>query len=273
MNKTLYVSDLDGTLLQSNEKISKQTCDIINSLVKQGMIFSYATARSFHTAAKVTYGLTARFPLIVYNGAFIIDNQTCQRMVTNTFSSEEKNIIYEKLVKSGISPIVYSLIDDTEKFSYDTSVNNTKGMLDFLNTRKGDFRDNPLSGSSQILNGNVFYFTCIDYAEKLLPVYTELKGDFNCVYQKDIYSGEQWLEIMPKKATKANAILQLKDLYGCNQVISFGDGINDIPMFNISNESYAVQNACKELKQIASGVIASNDSDGVAKWLKSHFTQ
>ena len=52
--KTLYVSDLDGTLLSSNQKTSEFTNLIINNLVEKGMIFSYATARSLVTAKKVT---------------------------------------------------------------------------------------------------------------------------------------------------------------------------------------------------------------------------
>lgn len=40
--KTLYVSDLDGTLLQSNERTSEYTNNIINELVERGMLFSYA---------------------------------------------------------------------------------------------------------------------------------------------------------------------------------------------------------------------------------------
>ena len=47
---TLYVSDLDGTLLRSNETTSEYTNYVINSLVDKGMIFFYATARSLITA-------------------------------------------------------------------------------------------------------------------------------------------------------------------------------------------------------------------------------
>ncbi|MEE3495490.1 MAG: HAD hydrolase family protein, partial [Butyrivibrio sp.] len=74
--KTLYVSDLDGTLLRSDEQMSEYTNNTINRLVSEGMLFSYATARSLITAKKVTKGLNAKIPLIVYNGAFIIDNVT-----------------------------------------------------------------------------------------------------------------------------------------------------------------------------------------------------
>ena len=47
----------------------------------------------------------------------------------------------------------------------------------------------------------------------------------------------------------------------------FGDGRNDLDMFEMADESYAVENAVDELKAAATGVIACNEDDGVAKWL------
>ena len=70
--KILYVSDLDGTLLRSDEKTSAFTNDTINELTQKGLHFSYATARSYHTARKATAGLNAQIPLIVYNGAMLL---------------------------------------------------------------------------------------------------------------------------------------------------------------------------------------------------------
>lgn len=54
--KTLYVSDLDGTLLRNNERTSDFTNTVINDLTERGMIFSYANARSLITAKKATVG-------------------------------------------------------------------------------------------------------------------------------------------------------------------------------------------------------------------------
>lgn len=69
--KTLYVSDLDGTLLRSDARTSAYTNQVINQLTSDGMLFSYATARSYLTATKATKGLNARIPIITYNGAVI----------------------------------------------------------------------------------------------------------------------------------------------------------------------------------------------------------
>ena len=66
------------------------------------------------------------------------------------------------------------------------------------------------------------------------------------------------------------SLQKLKELWNCDKVVSFGDAINDIPMFEISDECYAVENAVDELKAHATGIIESNDNDGVAKWLLEH---
>lgn len=81
------------------------------------------------------------------------------------------------------------------------------------------------------------------------------------------------MEIVPKTVSKANAIRQLKDFLGIDYIVAFGDGRNDIEMFEIADESYAVENAVDELIEIATGIIGSNDADGVAKWLKYHFKE
>ena len=83
--RTLYISDLDGTLLQSNEITSEYTNNIINKLAEHGLLFSYAAARSLITAKKFTKGINAEIPLIVYNGAFVIDNASEEIMIANFF--------------------------------------------------------------------------------------------------------------------------------------------------------------------------------------------
>lgn len=267
MPKTLYITDLDGTLLTSGQYVSPKSCEIINRLTERGMIFSYATARSLITAKKVTVGLEVKTPVIVNNGVFIVDSQNGEKLVKNTFTAEQGLDIFRTLTDFGISPFVYSIIDDTEKFSY-IHQKMTRGMADFLDTRQGDTRNRPLSDESGMLDGEIFYFTCIDEAGSMSEVHEELKKRYYCVYSKDIYSGDQWLEILPKSATKANAVLQLKEYCGCERLVVFGDGINDIPMFKAADECYAVENAAPELKEIADGIIGNNNEDSVAEFLK-----
>ena len=55
------------------------------------------------------------------------------------------------------------------------------------------------------------------------------------------------------------------------KVVSFGDAVNDIAMFQISDECDAVENARDELKHHATAVIGDHDEDAVALWLKAHY--
>ena len=96
------------------------------------------------------------------------------------------------------------------------------------------------------------YTTCIETPEKIKPFYDKYKDIYHCVYQKDIYSDEQWLEIMPKDFTKASAVQKLKQITQSDEV---------------ADECYAMSNAEPELKAAATKIIESNDNDGVARWL------
>lgn len=268
---TLYLSDLDGTLLRSDQRTSTYTNETINRLVAEGMMFSYATARSFNTARKVTQGLDARIPLIVYNGAFIIDNATHELIQTNLFTEADAAEILHDLLDAGVCPIVYCL-DDKERFVYNRCRINDD-TRDFVASRRGDSRDTPVNDDALLTRKGTFYFTCIDEKEKLAPLNEKYRERFTCVYSKDIYSGAQWLEIMPKAATKAHAARQLAKLLGCDRIVAFGDAVNDLPLFEVSDECYAVANAAEELKEKATSVIGCNDEDGVACWLNAHWTE
>lgn len=262
--KILYVSDLDGTLLRSNQTTSDYTNHIINSLTEEGVVFSYATARSIYSSSKVTEGLDAKIPVITYNGAFIVDNVTREVINANYLDNNVYTLLQE-LFSEGIYPIVYSIIDGKERFSYYPE-KSAKGIVEFVALRN-DERKRIVHSQEELIEGNIFYITCIEAPEKIKPFYEKYKELYHCVYQRDIYSGEQWIEFMSKNATKASAIQRLKQITKSDYVIAFGDGINDLEMFEIADESYAMENAVPELKAIATKVIGSNDMDGVAYWL------
>lgn len=267
--KTLYVSDLDGTLLTSNETTSEYTNHVINSLTEKGMIFSYATARSLITAKKVANGIHVKNPLIVYNGAFVVDNMTEDIMIANYFDDSVYEVL-DELFANRIFPIVYGYREGKERFSFVPELC-TEGMKKLISSRNGDIRTNAVKRAEDLKAGDIFYITCIDEPEKLRPLYDKYQDKFHCVYQTDIYTHEQWLEIMPLAASKSNAIKQLQALLKCEKLVVFGDGKNDIDMFELADESYAVQNAHEDLKKYATAMISSNDDDGVARWLLQNY--
>lgn len=272
MSRTLYVTDLDGTLLNRQDRINPESIAIINEMVRKGMLFTYATARSLVSASVVTEGLSTDFPVIIYNGVFIINPSTEEILLEQNFTPEERQRVVEVIEDNNVSPLVYSYVEGIERVSWIVSKEND-GIKRYLGSRKRtDRRFRPIKTKEELYQGEMFYYTCIGEKEELQPIYDLLSQDvrFRCTLQQELYRPEYWCEIMPAKATKAEAIQQLRKLWNCDRVVSFGDAINDIPMFEISDECYAVENAVDELKAIATGIIDSNENDGVARWLEEH---
>ncbi len=266
--KTLYVTDLDGTLLNQHDSISDFSIQTINQLVAEGMQFTYATARSLVSASVVTKGLSTDIPVIAYNGVLMIHPSSGQVLSFESMSKNEAKDVELFLRERNILPLVYAYINGTEHVSWMEGHEN-EGMLRYLSLRKGDKRLRPIHTPDELYAGDIFYYTCIGEEGELQPVYQRFSQDkhYRCTIQQELYRPEYWCEIMPAKATKAHAIMKMKQILGCDRVVSFGDAINDIPMFQVSDESYAVENAVSGLKEIATGVIDSNEDDGVAKWL------
>ena len=263
--RTLYVTDLDGTLLRSNERTSEFTNSTINSLAEKGLLFTYATARSFHTSYRTVAGLKLRHPIVTYNGAAITDPKDGSFLATNTFGDDIRSVLQD-LTSHDIYPVVYAFVDGKETFTLLPS-KSSRGLLDFDASRHHDPRRRVAEDVSQLWEGEIYNVTCIGEAEKLLPFYEKYRDSYHCLYQLDMYSGEPWLEFLPNESTKANALRQLKQFLPYDRLVVFGDGINDMEMFAMADEAYAMENAVPELKAIATAVIGSNNEDGVARWL------
>ena len=263
--KTLYVSDLDKTLLRDDQLLSDLSEKAIEKLMGEGMIFTYATARSADTARTATKGLKIPFA-IVYNGAFIVDTESGEQIMSSAFRKNESEKLIKELLSSGVYPRVFSMTDGRERFTYTPEHLESAAAKEYFRTRKNDPRAR-LGEEKDLLEGEIFLISCCGEKERLLPLYEKLKDACICHFYPDSYSPDHYLEFLPEGATKAAAVLRLKEHLGCEKIVAFGDAVNDVSMFEIADECFAVENACDELKAIATAVIPSNEEDGVAKWL------
>lgn len=265
---TLYVSDLDGTLLGKDERLSEFTLWALNHLISRGLHFTYATARSNHSAVRVTQGLTKNLPVIVYNGAFILDGPEGKPLFRAGFTPEQARWVRRQAEALSLWPVVYAFVEGVERLSW-VRGKETPGQAYYLQNREWDKRLRGISSQEELYQGEAFYFTFMGEREELLPLYQQAAALpwLTVTFQQELYREEYWLELMPKEATKANAAKKLKELLGCDRMAVFGDAINDLPLFEAADVKCAVANAVPELKAAATEVIGGNGEDGVAKWL------
>ena len=268
MEKVLFVSDLDGTLMRGDLTISDFTVNTINRLVELGISFTYATARSIVSARIITSELKLDLPVITRNGAVLAENNTGNIIEKALFTKREVELLKDlltELPKAGFVSCYFG--DDMIKTFADTG--HTKGLQGYLDYYKDDPATVIVPDINGMFRGDPGYVTMIGDKDEIEPIYrraSEYKG-WECIFQKDIYRDEFWLEICPQNCTKAKSILKLKEEYGFDKLVVFGDSVNDLPMFKIADESYAVANAIDELKAQATKVIGSNEEDAVARFL------
>lgn len=272
MSNVLYVTDLDGTLLKDDKTISNRTVRIINDLIAQGALITYATARTIESSSKITHKINFNIPVINRNGTVLSNPVTKAIVDIEAFDKAVLSDIRKKLQGYHIPGFVTAYVEGKEVKSYISERSNA-GFRQYIEEHKGDKRLRAVVKEEDLYEGTVCYFTFIAPKEELVALYHDMgqSKKWNCIFQQDKYSSNYWLEICPANATKASAIQKLKESHNCDIIVVFGDSLNDLSMFEVADESYAVGNAMDELKEIATGVIESNNDDGVALFLEKRF--
>lgn len=272
--RTVYITDLDGTLLTNKGGLKDRAAEMIRRFGKKGILFTYATARRFHSAGFIMSKAEISLPVITMNGVIIADGISGKVIKLNGFEENQLDGAKRVLEEQGETPLVYAFINGEQRVSY--LENDTKRIKNYLKTRKGDKTLRPCKSYNELFEGDIHYLTFINpiiSAETRNLLFSKEKGfDYNQYY--DTYFKEDlWLEVFSKKASKANAVLELKKMLCADEIVVFGDNYNDLSMFKASDRCYAVSNAVKELKEAASGVIGSNENISVPVFVEKENTE
>jgi len=268
----LYISDLDGTLLNSNKEISSYSKNIINTLISKGGYFSIASARTEATAMKILEGIKLNVPIALMNGVVIYNTSTFEYEKVEALCDKTTEKIIDILKNCGINALMYTISENRLNTYYESLT--SKVLQEFVDERIKKYNKTfeKVESLTDKINGRekTIYFTLLDKYEPLQMVHGLLKDlpDIELSLYKDVYSENIYLlEIYSSNASKYNAVEYLRKKYNFDEVIGFGDNYNDIPMIKACNQFYAVDNAVGELKKLATGVIECNNSDGVLKFV------
>ena len=271
--KTLFVSDLDGTLLTAKETVSEYSMRLLNELIDEdGVLFTYATARSLNSAAKAVWGLRQNLPVILYNGAIVMEPWNGNKLYNSHFTGTVRADIRRILHEYDVWPLVYSFLGNKERVSW-LRGRETEGMKRYLSRRAGDPRLNPVDSPDELKDDEIFYYTYIDAKERtdVLHAVFEKDARFRCIYQQETYQSDYWLEIMPAGTSKGAAATVLKERLGAERLVVFGDALNDRELFRAADEAYAVENADEGLKKAATAVIGYSEEDSVSKFIRDNL--
>lgn len=257
------VIDLDGTLLDQDHCISQQSIHVLQQLNAKGLEIILATGRHYQDVYLLAQQLDFPCWLITSNGArvhnpanqLVYENHIPSHLIAEILSLsagfEVHRNIYQQdlwLVEEANEPLLQ--IHHSSGFAY--------RMCDFA---KLDFR-----------HIDKFYFNAA--YERLKPLYEQLLQRFDdqlyITFTTDIY-----LEVMNKGVSKGSALSQVLTALSIetDQVMAFGDGLNDLDMLKLVGHPVIMANAHPNLKQQIphANQALSNQQQGVAQYLTQHF--
>lgn len=274
-DRTLYVTDLDGTLLGSDARLSARASTILARLIDHGALITCATARSWSTTQKVLGAFRFRLPVAVYDGTFIYDAAANTLLDHHHLEESTAAMILDACRALAIPPLVFWTDGTREAVSW-VRTDVSDGIARFWQDRPTDERNTPVEAWANLPTCNVFHVAAIGTADTspalAAHIQTLTAGACEVNLQYDTYHpDEAWIDIAPTGVSKALAVRKLVDLVGATRLVVFGDNLNDLSMFAAADQSYAVANAHAEVLSAATGIIGSNDDDAVPRWLDARW--
>lgn len=275
---TLYISDLDGTLLQPDGTLSDFSRQTLNGLIDDGLQFTVASARSAASMKPLLDGLGLRLPVIEFNGGMITDLHTGEHYTVNAIQPDITHAILQQTRQMGCEPLVSTVDGTKEHLYYQHSVNGGMEWYVQNRIRAQDGRLRHSDDLAQTLTEQVLCFTIIGHKAELGELARTFRENFADALELQFYEnqyspGWYWLTVHDYRADKAIAIDTLIEMNGLQsqEIVAFGDQENDMGMLKIADRGIAVANAVPELKALATQIIGFNQDDSVVKFIASDW--
>lgn len=271
--KTLFISDLDETLLNKNSVLSEYTKSILNKLISFGVSFTVATGRTTDAAQQIMSEIKLSVPIITFNGAIVYDTTEKSYVKVYQFCADAVRSINAVLKSNGSTALMYEIKDNKLLAYYE--MHEHKPISDFIEDRKTRYNSNfcLVNRLDDVSLEHIMYFTLKDKYNRIKPVYDALQiiPGINLVMVDDTsIDGYWWLEVFSADASKGKAVTYLRETYGYEKIVGFGDNYNDLPMFKSCDTRVAVKNVLDEVKNVSDFICGSNDEDGVARWIEEN---
>jgi Cof subfamily protein (haloacid dehalogenase superfamily) len=250
VNRKLIVFDIDGTLVTTGNEILESTKVALAALLEEGHEITIATGRNFSAAQAIIEELNL--------DAYVLCN--------GSMGYIKHELVHEAtLSKSTIAKLIEVATKNNQQIVFQTA----KGAKRYFEGEEDEtlsvFDVKPEHDPTYWEENPILQVTVCSVKEKLIPYDIPELEDIRFVHWHPFGS-----DAIPKSSTKANTILTLAKEKGFNRedIIFFGDGMNDTELMIESGLGIAMGNSNPELKEIADMVTDSHTEDGIFNALK-----
>jgi Cof subfamily protein (haloacid dehalogenase superfamily) len=258
----LIVFDIDGTLQDSNHTLHPLTRDVLLKLHDFPIPFTLATGKNFPAVKELSSDLGISLPLILSNGCML--------------QLADGTVVEKSVLPYDITRKVIAICDEGD---WDLSIYMSDGiyvkeithnlamLLEFGSPELIEIKDwgripQKLQEAHKCL---VVDRSGEREVEELYSVYKQELGDL----VEYCHTLPEMLEVMPKGVSKLSAVKRLSDMLGIqlSEVMTFGDGNNDVEMLEGAGLGVTMENGSDLAKASANLTIASCDENGPARFL------
>lgn len=272
MTKTLYVTDLDGTLLNNGSFVSDLSAHILSELASEGTLFTVATARTPATVVPLMAATAAPLPFIVFTGAATFDRRTMSYLHPRFIAPDKSATLLRLFSDYGVNPFIYRF--------------DSEGMLVVAHDRQMTEVEEEFYHERTHLKLKRFTFNPVEPAadtilcfamgptEQVLPLSDAIAatGQYSHSCYPDIFHPEiSIIEVFDIGVSKASAITAMANRIEADRIVVFGDNLNDLTMMEIADVAVAVANAQPAVRAAADVVIGPNYDDSVARFIANDF--
>jgi len=255
----LVVSDMDGTLLNSQGQVSKQFFNLFKELKKRNITFCAASGRQHNSIVDKLSTIKDDIYIIAENGGVA---KKGEQVLLSNYLNQEKALKLIPILRK-IKGANMVLCCNNAAFIESTDALFIELFQEYYHSFKvvDDLLEIPKT--NPVFKIAVYHF---DSSEEF--IYPEIKHLKEEVLLK--VSGKNWLDISDEKANKGNALRELQKLLNITKAATmvFGDYHNDLEMLQEAHFSFAMKNAHADIKELANFSTESNDAFGVERILE-----
>lgn len=259
MKKYFLVTDLDGTLLNSNHEISEYNYKQIKQFQQKNGLFKFATGRMNDSVYRFIKELNITIPVITYNGAQVFCPLENKVIYEKSFVLSKE--MYNQLAEVSFAEIIFYYDDQAFTLKKDDLIK------EFEQKEKVTCK---VMASEKIPEKVTKIMLLSEDRRKLEELEIDFKARFESV--SFIFSESNYLEILPKNVSKGEALKEVKRLYELKDIytVGFGNNLNDISLLEAANQGIAVKNSVTGLLDVADQVSPyTNNEHAVGHYIES----
>lgn len=256
--------DIDGTLTNSNHEITKRTIATLNKLGDKGIEIVICSGRGNSYVLNLIKNIKNTNYIISSNGAEIYDIKNENNIYSNKIDFKTIKDLYNYAIKNNLNIILSSIYNRYVNFEPRITVDAIY-----------------LNDINNLMDIDIYQVIIIDeeYSNmKNLEEYIKNYNDIRIInysidYQNKITLGDHWFDIVNRDINKGISIEKLLNKLNIdkNNAICFGDGINDIDMFESCGIKVAMGNAINIIKEKADYITDSNDFEGITNFFNKYY--